>query len=106
MSRGRGGQRGIAVRYGHCVAHVESVDQAAHLILKLNSAADDFGSSAAVLQPFEKALRAAGQSFQLGRKASSEEVRLALAAVEPDLAKRWVGRRAGRRYMAHPGPMF
>ncbi|CAK0856846.1 unnamed protein product [Prorocentrum cordatum] len=90
--------RVVAVRHGHCVAHCRTVEEAARLIQLLASDSPD----ASVLDGFEQGLRGAGVKLGLGRKATSEEVRRALAKAQPELARRWVAMRGGRRWAAHP----
>ncbi|CAK0877625.1 unnamed protein product [Prorocentrum cordatum] len=74
---GRSSARGVAVRHGHSVAHCRTVEEAARLIQLLASDSPD----ASVLDGFEQGLRGAGEKLGLGRKATSEEVRRALAKV-------------------------
>ena len=91
--------RGPLVRHGLCVAHCDSVADAAELMLRL---ADGGGAEGGALESFEQVLHGAGRWLALGRKATSEEVRRALAKEQPALAKRWASLRAGRRWAAHP----
>ncbi|CAK0861000.1 unnamed protein product [Prorocentrum cordatum] len=95
---GRSSARGVAVRHGHSVAHCRTVEEAARLIQLLASDSPD----ASVLDGFEQGLRGAGEKLGLGRKATSEEVRRALAKAQPELARRWVAMRGGRRWAADP----
>ena len=95
---GRSSARGVAVRHGHCVAHCRTVEEAARLIQLLASESPD----ASVLDGFEQGLKGAGEKLGSGRKATSEEVRRALAKAQPELARRWVAMRGGRRWAAHP----
>ncbi|CAK0824402.1 unnamed protein product, partial [Prorocentrum cordatum] len=95
---GRSGARGTAVRHGHCVAQCRTAEEAARLIQLLASD----GPNASVLDGFEQGLGGAGLKLGVGRKATSEEVRRALAKAQPELARRWVAMRGGRRWAAHP----
>ncbi|CAK0814544.1 unnamed protein product [Prorocentrum cordatum] len=101
---GRGG--GLSVRHGAAVVHVRTVDEAAELVVKIGLQGRKGETNA--LEPFESTMRRAGRLLGLGRKASSEEVRRALArqgdSAHLDLAKRWTTARAGRRAAAHPDP--